>query len=172
MKKTVILFLLSLTLVQAGEIERVETIVDEISMLRSENNTLKNQIKDLNTQIEVLKKKKIPKRAKKLVCLKNQRIKDENPFPKLEMKKKYASVAKREYFKASAFRMNGNVAVYDGADGSKLATWEDKTSFTSNQRVGKWIKITGYFVDKVWRPADRELWVKSCDVLKRSKIEK
>jgi hypothetical protein len=29
------------------------------------------------------------------------------------------------------------------------------------------VKITGYFVDRVWQPAEEEMWVKESDVIRR-----
>jgi len=32
---------------------------------------------------------------------------------------------------------------------------------------GKWIKITGFFVDKKWKKAKNELWVKKINTVNR-----
>jgi len=40
-----------------------------------------------------------------------------------------------------------------------LEQWEKHTSFTSNVKSKNRIKITGYFVNKKWRKASKEMWV-------------
>jgi len=80
---------------------------------------------------------------------------------------KRKEVQKLERFKASAFRFNKIATVYDRVNGKKLYEWEEGTSFTSSIKTQNWIKITGYFVDRVWMRSSKELWVKSADVIKR-----
>jgi hypothetical protein len=99
---------------------------------------------------------------------------DPNPFPKLMMKETQPvvkSVAKNGetiYFDACAFRVTEESDIYDAPDGKVIERWEAKTSFTSNQKRGGWVRITGYFVEGKWRPSrDRTLWVKEALTLKR-----
>ncbi|MEN8302647.1 MAG: hypothetical protein ABFQ64_01080 [Campylobacterota bacterium] len=110
------------------------------------------------------------KKVKKTKKLKKQ--KEVTPKKKLsEIKKivepKRDEVEKLERFKASAFRLNKNAAVYDKVNGKKLYEWEEGTSFTSSIKTQNWTKITGYFVDRVWMRSTKELWIKSTDVIKR-----
>ncbi len=191
MKQIFTLFFLLTLVVHAGEIQRLESMVSDIDKIKNDlqqekdknrvlNKKLEfysNKIKNLNNQISILKSKiKSNKMVKKIVkvekkCSLNNQIKEENnPFPSLVMKKKYKNDYDVRYVKASSFRTNGQVKIYDSIDGSAIAVWNDKTSFTSNQRAGKWIKITGLFVNKIWQPAGQELWVKSCDVLNRTQV--
>ena len=75
---------------------------------------------------------------------------------------------KTVYFEASAFRVSVDVSIYDAPNGKVVSTWEAMKSFTSNQKRGGWIKITGYFVDKKWRPSrDESLWVEERFTKKR-----
>lgn len=67
----------------------------------------------------------------------------------------------------SAFRMATNAPVYNAPGGSIVDTWEARRSFTSGTVSNGWIKITGYFVNRVWQRADEELWVKESDVIRR-----
>lgn len=117
-----------------------------------------------------------------------------NPFPKLVMKKEFLKndkkvkkivikkelskikkivepkrkeVEKLQRFKASAFRLNKNALIYDRVNGEKLYEWEKGTSFTSSIKTQNWVKITGYFVDRVWMRSSKELWIKTTDVIKR-----
>lgn len=104
---------------------------------------------------------------------------DPNPFPKLMMKDAApaaepspAAVADEAgesvYFKASPFRLNADADIYDAPGGEVVAHWEERTSFTSNEKRSGWVKITGYFVDKKWQPSGEEsLWIEETLVYKR-----
>jgi myosin heavy subunit len=136
----------------------------------------------------ITKVKKITKRVEtKGVCL------DDNPFPQLMMKEEKTNsssqpkkrlVDKEEapnsleesmidddeeiiLEKGLTYRLKQESAVYDAPKGKVIAVWEEKTSFTSNIYKGKWIKITGYFVNMKWRKSTEEMWVKAKDALKR-----
>ncbi len=198
-----ILFFFSL-LLNADEIQRIESMVKDISQLKNEynsteqklqqcSNRLQNsivkesnfekkekkylkRIKYLEHQLLISKKtKKIDKKRKSvkpIKCLINQKLEEPNPFPKLKMKKQFTPQNRVEFFKASSFRVDGEAKIYNGINADIIATWEDKTSFTSNQKEGDWIKITGYFVDKQWQASDKDIWIKSANVVKRNGIKK
>jgi predicted RNase H-like nuclease (RuvC/YqgF family) len=70
-------------------------------------------------------------------------------------------------FEATTFRLKSASDIYDGIDGDVLFTWEKSRSFTSTIMSAKWIKITGYFVDKKWQAAPQELWVEKENAIKR-----
>jgi len=130
-------------------------------------------IKNLENRIKILKNIEKPNKVcnKKIVKTKIIKVKDdENPFPKLLLKKdKKVSKSKIIYFKPSSFRVKKETFIYDKPNGKKVAKWEKNRSFTSNQKIQNWIKITGYFVDKKWRKATEPLWIKSTDVKQRDK---
>lgn len=67
----------------------------------------------------------------------------------------------------SAFKLNKESEIYDAPNANVLEKWEEGTSFTSNQKYKNWIKITGYFIDKKWRPSKRELWILEENVVKK-----
>jgi flagellar biosynthesis chaperone FliJ len=110
---------------------------------------------------------------------------ERNPFPQLKMKEEPllepapqpqnepakpagAEQMQTVYFEPSAFRVSTDADICDAPGGSVVERWEASTSFTSNQKRGGWIRITGYFVDRQWRPnKERELWVKEGLTLKR-----
>lgn len=121
---------------------------------------------------------------------------DDNPFPKLMMKKgedapspvkieKIQSPNRLEeeplidltsvedantslrHDKAGTYRVKQESSVYDAPEGRVIEIWEDKTSFTSNISQGEWIKITGYFIDKKWHKNTTDMWVKEEHTLKR-----
>lgn len=68
---------------------------------------------------------------------------------------------------SGAYRFASNAGVYNGINGTKIDMWEQGRSFTSGTSNGGWVKITGYFVNRVWQPAGEEMWVKESDVIKR-----
>jgi hypothetical protein len=73
-----------------------------------------------------------------------------------------------EFFKASAFRVTVDAAIYDAPQGNTVDTWEAGTSFTSGERRGEWIRITGHFVERQWHSLKaRQLWVEAKQTLKR-----
>jgi myosin heavy subunit len=164
---------------------------DENRRLEEELHILKAKTASLEKKCvskTITKVKKVTKRVEsKTVCL------DDNPFPKLMMKdeKSVAPVipAKRlidkeeapnslEEFmsedveevileKGRTYRLKQESAVYDAPNGKVIAVWEEKTSFTSNIYKGKWIKITGYFVNMKWKRSAEAMWVKAKDAVKR-----
>ncbi len=176
MKQILILVFLFSFVLNADEIQRIESIVSDIDNIQNnldqekdknkklniKLNLYSNKIKFLNNQINILKSK--------IKLNKTNEKEEDNLFPCLTMKEKYKNEQSVSYFKASTFRTNAQVKIYDSINGSTVSVWNDKTSFTSNQRAGKWIKITGLFVHKIWQPAGKELWVKSCDVFNRIQV--
>ena len=258
MKLLLILFILSFSL-NADEMQRIESIVNDITKLRAEHegcqteakiysmqlkderernkiltqemnsfkdlykneieyknkiqkleNTIKKQkklleIKENSTKNVVIGNSivgKTKEKKKKTLVIKEKTVEnlvlvnceEANPFPKLVMKKEFLSgdkkvketvvkkelpeikkivepkrkeVEKLERFKASAFRLNKNAVIYDKVNGEKIDEWNKETSFTSSIKTQNWVKITGYFVDKVWMRSSKELWIKSSDIIKR-----
>ncbi|QOP45584.1 hypothetical protein [Sulfurimonas paralvinellae] len=196
MKHILLLFVLlvfTLELNASQEIKRIDSIVSDIAMLRKEYKeklldekekniilsqqnreyerkitNLENEIKNLksllknrknNTQNKIIVKEKI----KKLVVV-APLCKDENPFPKLKLK----ADERVEHFKPTAFYLKKAAAVYDGMTTSNVvAKWDKYTSFTSNTKSDSRIKITGYFINKVWTKANREMWVDLSNVIKK-----
>ncbi len=67
----------------------------------------------------------------------------------------------------SAYRMATIASIYNTPNGTKIDMWEEGRSFTSGTSNGGWVKITGYFVNRVWQAADEEYWVKESDVIRR-----
>lgn len=67
----------------------------------------------------------------------------------------------------SAFKLKKESEIYDAPNANVLEKWEEGTSFTSNQKYKNWIKITGYFIDKKWRPSKGELWILEENVVKK-----
>ncbi|WP_345991441.1 hypothetical protein [Sulfurimonas sp. HSL-1716] len=158
-----------------------ETCMKELTDVKEKNSVLKTEIssmEELNSrnkepyvkEIEDLKKS--VEESKKLLKLKDKDIKSlkakiksmqtpDNTLPKLIMKDEYDKKDNNvTYFEASSFRLKEDSYIYDGPEGKKIEIWSKDTSFTSYIKKGDWIKITGYFIDRVWVPAkEKELWV-------------
>jgi len=218
MKIIILTTLLLLTAVNADEIQRIESIVNDISQIKKDYKLLekekkrylqdlqasqienanlksdlelysnftkkekmyKNRIISLENQLNSLKKeiktKELNKSENEIIvekCLSSQSNEQINKFPKLQMKDEYKESEESDiiYFRASAFRVNKKATIYDAVDGQKIDEWEKLRSFTSNQRVENWIKITGYFVNKLWQPSENEMWIHSNDVIVRKDVE-
>lgn len=150
------------------------TIQKQNLLLKSKDNIEKNPI---------VKKKKITKIKEKdknnLENIVLVKCEEPNLFPELVMKKEPLiedkKVSKKqkqlkekiENFKASAFRLNKNADIYNDVNGKVVEEWSQGTSFTSSIKTQNWVKITGYFVDKVWMRSSKDIWVKLSDVIKR-----
>jgi hypothetical protein len=67
----------------------------------------------------------------------------------------------------SAYRMATIASIYNAPNGTKIDMWEAGRSFTSGTSSNGWVKITGYFVNRVWQSADEDYWVKESEVIKR-----
>jgi hypothetical protein len=158
---------IAFTLSSANEIQRVDDILNDISQLRVNYKKSQNKIIELKKIIQkqqlllvkktVVKTKIIPKQIIFSQC------EEPNPFPKLMMKED----DKIHSFKASAFRVNKSASIYNAINGREIVKWEKNTSFTSDKKTTSMIKITGYFVDKVWTPASKEMWIKVEDATQR-----
>jgi len=215
MKALFIAFLL-LSFLQADEMKRIESIVEDITKLRAEyeecknslksKETLKNdskvgeyqkQIKKQRQQNIILKaevdylndfsenNEKIIKKYQKLLKTKEKEILalkkklkispkrtvkkkiDDNPFPKLMPKENIKQKEEVQITKASTYRLNSDSAIYDSPNAKQINSWTKSTSFTSNIRTINWVKITGFFVDKKWKKAKEEMWIKNSQVSKR-----
>jgi len=150
---------------------------------KNEINKLKNQIKEqdniLKTKestIKYLNSEDIEKNKTKEKYTKNLflvKCDEANPFPELLMKKAFRN--KKEIinseeiktFKASTFRLNKNAEIYNDVNGKVVDKWSEGTSFTSSVKTQNWLKITGYFHNKVWMKSSKSIWIKLSDVIKR-----
>ena len=69
--------------------------------------------------------------------------------------------------KASTYRLSSDGAIYDSPNGKQINSWTKNTSFTSNRKTINWVKITGFFIDKKWKKAKEDMWIKKSQVSKR-----
>jgi hypothetical protein len=160
-----------LNLLYADEIQRIDSIVEDITKLRMDYKnsqeklkncrnrvkTLENELKKSNYLLKTKDMSKVKIKLKESKCLNTQ----ENTFPALKMRTKII------HTKASAYRLKKNAPIYDAVNGKKIDEWEKGTSFTSNQKTKKFIKITGYFKNKQWVKAQKPLWIHIDDAFKR-----
>jgi len=89
-----------------------------------------------------------------------------NEFPQLIMKKEF-ELEKVQRFQPSTFVVNKNADIYDERNGNVVQKWSKERLFTSYIQTEKWMKITGYFKDKVWIKSPQSLWVKRSDIMKK-----
>lgn len=197
MKFILIFIFVIFNYVNANEMQRIESIVGDISELRAKYAASQQELsvqikknKSLNKEISLysdftkkeidslklkLKTEKLQTKnlktpeciPEKIIVTKvvTQDIIEDNKFPQLQMK----SDEKIEVFEASSFRLNNDALIYDEIGGNEIDKWVAKTSFTSTQKTKQWMKITGYFVKKVWTKAPIDMWIERADILKRYK---
>lgn len=172
------------------EIKRLE---GELATAKSKQDELTHKNNALGLKLQEQDESPVNKTVPSLECECEEKIvvksdcEDDNPFPQLMMKEKQEVVphevepemtievnktpapeAKPVITeKGSAYRVNKEASIYDRPDGKVIERWEEKTSFTSNVFQGRWIKITGHFMDRKWQKASKEMWVKAEDTIKR-----
>ncbi|MBA1432064.1 MAG: hypothetical protein FAF04_00365 [Epsilonproteobacteria bacterium] len=187
----VLLFVFSSLLPASQEIERIDSIVNDIASLRKnyetklldekekniileqEKKSAQRKIKNLENEIKrlhsLLKNRETKQKNKIIIKKKIEKVfvqpacTSENVFPELKLKKSKKSTL--QHFKASAFRLKKSANIYAGMHTKEVVQrWDGHTSFTSNLKSQTRIKITGYFIDKKWTKATQEMWVDLTDV--------
>lgn len=147
------------------EKEKNKILKKELEKSENEIKNLKNQINNTKISKKQNSVEKVIIKEKVEVCSKNQ-IKKDNQFPALQMRdidRKQIDIERTP----QTYRLKRDAAIYTAINGDKIEEWEEQSSFTSNYRSNNWIKITGYFRDRVWHKAQRELWIKAQDVKQR-----
>jgi len=185
--KVLFLIFLFLFLAKADEMSRIEAIVEDITELRSEYKECQEELKS-KTAPSVTKYKKLYQNEKqKNTILKaeleynddldksnknlSKRIKElekeitklkrkQNNFPKLMMKDEAEGKDELIRFKARSYKLKYDSIIYNGINGKMITKWLENTSFTSGVKTKTWIKITGYFVNKKWTAAKKDMWIK------------
>jgi len=114
------------------------------------------KIKSLESALKSLKKKS---------TLSSTTCENENSFPKLVMKEKYEKIEIQNSI--GTYRLKVDSDIYNRIDGKVVDSWERGVSFTSSKSSKNWLKITGYFVNKKWTPAIKNMWIKKVHVIKR-----
>ncbi|MCD6433583.1 MAG: hypothetical protein J7L21_06040 [Sulfurimonas sp.] len=165
------------------EIEKNTLLISEIGYMKVSKKNFYKSNKDFNSEINRYKKllktkdKKIlslenilKEKSIKQIIVKNE-FDNPNKFPKLMLKSQYRELNEKkekiELSKAGTFRLKVNSDIYNSLSGKKIDRWDEGRSFTSNVMSENWVKITGYFIDKVWRKAKVGMWIKRTEVVKR-----
>lgn len=145
--------------------KQLKTEIDYLNKLSKKNKKIIQKYKKLlkikENDILALKKsiKKQSKQALKKI--------DDNPFPKLMPKENEDLKEKVLITKASTYRLKSDSDIYDSPNGKRIKIWTENTSFTSNKKTINWVKITGFFVDKKWKKAKKDMWIKNSQIIKR-----
>lgn len=157
---------LSLSLVKLkDEQDKNDILLRELKKVEKEVQNLKNQIKNIKSNDLSNSEKKVIIKEKSEKCIENQIVK-KNEFPQLQMKEKALNANKVDV-RAHTYRLRNSANIYDAKGGNVVHVWDERTSFTSSFKSGTWIKVTGYFVDKIWKKSDKELWIKEADTKSR-----
>lgn len=165
-----------------------EKIVEKV--VYKERPVVKEKIVEKTVQKELKVPKNLPKTVLKAEAIKQEPVKKQVIDTKVintkvmdeqkrrqadklaleqERKKsaKSASIPATKRAAPSAYRMATIASIYNAPNGTKIDMWEEGRSFTSGTSNGGWVKITGYFVNRVWQSADEDYWVKESEVIKR-----
>ena len=178
--KILLVILVMFFSLNAEEFLKSHSIVNEINNLKLNYKNCQNQLK-LVGKLKSRRKNKEEEKYKKLFesqKLKNRALLLEIKKLKIELNKKpkkYQEKVLKSFlpsnkiikFPASAFRLKSDAKIFIGINGTVYDIWEKRTSFTSNTKKGKWIKITGYFVNQEWQSSNENLWVLESKTIKR-----
>jgi len=147
--------------IHADEIQRIDSIVKDIRQLRIDYQKSQKELKICKKRVKYLENEL--KIANSLLKSKEKNIE------KTKQKKEiYLSNAENSFLtEASTYRTTTKAFIYNDINGEKIDEWEKGTSFTSNQKSENFIKITGYFKNRVWVKAKKPLWIKSDDAYQR-----
>ena len=138
------------------ETQQTTDVKSEKEPFRSEIDALKKEIEN-SKKLLSRKDKEIEKLNAKLISQQAP----ENEIPKLVMKEENTTTTDSlTYFQPTTYRLKKDSYIYDGINGKKMAVWEKDTSFTTYIRKDNWVKVTGYFVDRVWVSSKQQnMWV-------------
>lgn len=65
------------------------------------------------------------------------------------------------YFSAQTFLLTGHSVIRDAPEGQIQHVWQQGELFTSNRKVGPWLRVTGYFPGEgAWVPTAEPLWIR------------
>lgn len=61
--------------------------------------------------------------------------------------------------RARTFELESGVRLRDGPRGRPVDRWDSGTRFTSRQRRGDWLAVSGHFPEGQWQPLNGERWI-------------
>lgn len=160
------------------KMQRNETLLlqkqKQIKALKLELQHTKEKLAFLKEQNQKLlaRKKKVSPNKKVFTCKKDTQviIKKEEVQRLALTSDNHIAIQKQTRLissKAKTYRTKKKADIYNAPNGSKISTWEKGRSFTSYISEDKWIKITGFFIDKKWTKAEEEMWIKKEDAFER-----
>ena len=151
-----------------GEFNNIDSAINDIVKLKNDYKKTKLELEKTKKTVEKQHKKikelqkKLAKKTKVKIITKKEYAQP-NKFPKLAQKKK----PEIKNTPPNTFRLKFQSDIYDNISGKKIDNWEQKRSFTSNRATKEWVKITGYFIDKRWVKAKKDMWIQRYKVTKR-----
>ncbi len=161
-----ILFILSMVYLSlsANDVQRLYEIVSDVNNVQTDNTELLEQkVKRLEKKVKeltlALKQKEAQSHVKQNIPKEPQVARKTKAVLKTKPKKKSSQVG--------TYRLLRDAYVYNEEDGEILYTWEKGRSFTSSKHTDRMIKVTGYFVNRIWRKAEKNMWVKSENAFRR-----
>ena len=147
--------------IYADEVQRIDSIVKDIRQLRIDYQKSQKELKVYKKRVQDLENEL----KNSYFLLKN---KEKNIVKTKQKKEIYLSNAENSFLtEAGTYRTTTKAFIYNDINGEIIDEWEKGTSFTSNQKSENFIKITGYFKNRVWVKAKEPLWIKSNDAYKR-----
>ena len=158
----------------------LQNTINNIKIYKKQVKVKDNEIKTLKNKLVLLQKNTknglkvvIKEVVKEVIKEKKIYLKDNNIFPVLIPKNKdnkkqnFKEKELTKKTKPTTYRLKNNSKIYNKFNGNKIYIWEKNTSFTSNVKTQNYIKITGFFIDKKWKKAKEELWIKKVDIFER-----
>ncbi len=169
--------------------QKIKNLQKKLQTLTKENENLKIQInkqkkfeKDLQKKLVELQKKQsnFQKKEPKKQYKSNTKQKCQNIVETVIIEKspikqhlkltkdgliKIVDSKKIQFTKPKTFQTVNSANIYNAKNGTVVQSWEKGRSFTSYIESGEWIKITGYFVNKKWQKAKKELWIQKSDAV-------
>ena len=162
---------------------KLRTLEEKIALLDANNTHLKEENRLLRKELEKLRKiKAIMEKDlenQKKSALQREMKEEKNPQVVVvqksdaqhlvlkDSKVKILKEVKIHTTKPKTFRTLHEASIYDAPNKNMIAKWEKGKSFTSYIEAGDWIKITGYFINRKWVPAQKELWIRKSDAFER-----
>lgn len=152
----------------ANDVANVDSIIKNIENLRIEHSACQKKSNILEKQVEKLKNTLLSKENSiKNLTFEVSKLEKKHENSKHTVLGSANQSEKTQKVSPATFRLKRQSYIYDSVNGVRIATWHYKKTFTSDTQTENWVKITGFFVKKEWKEAERELWIKKENITKR-----